>query len=262
MSQAIGNTYPTWGINVQGLVFAVDTNNGIHSKSTSANPFFYDLGISEDGHIWALSTIPDPDGGGSKIYWSPGDGSWNEINTPDPGAVRISGFTGNSCIYLTTDQILRTLDITGASSVIYNSYPVHDADYGGGMIWALLADKPGEPITLHYSAIGDINFSAFGSGQTPIDPSSISVNYQGNCYGVSPSYSPMYYNKDGSSSGSAGKGADGKTISISFKNWNYIVLTTGDVEGNDVYVWEDVAGGTYTKTSFQAVKILSSYYTP
>ena len=72
--------------------------------------------------------------------------------------------------------------------------------------------------------------------------------------------SPKYYSHDGISMGSAGSGADGKTLIISFKSWNYSLTTDGNENGNQVMEWQDDQGGTYMATSFRAVKVLSTFY--
>ena len=259
MSNTKGNQYPTWGIDINGQIFAVDSNNQTHSKSNESFSFF-DIGIAEDGTVWALSSQPDPDGGGSRIYWSNGDGTWNEINTPDPGGVDISGGPGSSCIYISGDSVLRQLQTDGTATIIYNTHPIYDADYGGGKVWAMLSDKPGEPISLHYADMGaSLSFKEFGSGNQDF-PYSLSVSYTGDCFAVV-NFSPVYYSHDGSSTGSAGAGLEGKALMITFKNWNYVLATMADTNGNEVWVWKDEAGGTYVNAGFSAIKVLASYYT-
>ena len=130
MSNSKGNTYPVWGVNPDFQVFAVDKSGTVHSKSKV--DFAYSVAVSEDGTVWALSSTPDPDGGGSKIFWSNGDGNWTEINTSDPGGVRIAGGQNDTCIYLTWDGDLRLLDTNTNNKSIYNNPSLVEFDYGGG----------------------------------------------------------------------------------------------------------------------------------
>ena len=62
MANSNGNTYPFIIISGEGQVFGVDSSQTTHSLSNSN--FAMDIGISEDGTIWAISNVPDPDGGG------------------------------------------------------------------------------------------------------------------------------------------------------------------------------------------------------
>ena len=77
MSNQKGNQYPLWGINNNYEVFVLKTDGS--TETMSKNDFAMDIAVSEDGTVWVLSTEPDPDGGGAKIYWSNGDNTWNEI---------------------------------------------------------------------------------------------------------------------------------------------------------------------------------------
>ena len=105
MANSKGNQYPNWTISNQGEVFAIDTTNTATSKSKK--DFAASIGVSEDGTIWAISYEPDPDGGGSKLYWSNGDGNWTEIDTPDPGGIyQSTGADNEGCIYKTFDGLL------------------------------------------------------------------------------------------------------------------------------------------------------------
>lgn len=259
MATSNGNAYPTWGIDIQGHIFAVDTNNQVHSKSSNSNPTFFDIGISEDGHVWALANEADPDGGGAKVYWSTGDGTWNEIATSAPGGVRISGFTGSSCIYVTSSAVLMSCDTVGTSSTVYDTHPIHDADYGGGYIWALLSDKPGEVIKLHLTQSDSIDFKSYNTGN--VFPTSLSVLPDGDCYGID-NYCAVHYHKDGTST-PGGLKLCGKTLSVSYKSWKYALGLEATEKGNEAYVWkgEDITG-EFILTGYQAIRILSSYYLP
>ncbi len=260
MSNQKGNQFPAWGINTENQVFAVDPENNIITKSDTG--FAIDLGISEDGTLWALSQIPDPDGGGARIFWSNGDGNWTEINTSDPGGVQITGTTAGNCIYRTFDGVLRTMDTAGNSSVLYDQFPVTDVDYGGGYLWAILDSNTMEDNIiiqphLHLSKFtSPLNWSSFKGNPSP---SSLSAGYAGNCYGLIDG-TPTYFLTDGSGSGSAGAGVDGQCLQMTFKNWSYVLTTNLNEEGNLVYKWVDTFGGKFEPTNIRANYFLSSFY--
>jgi hypothetical protein len=67
MANTKGNQYPAWLVSVNGEIQAVGTEGKV--KTLSDSDFAYDLGISDDGTVWVVSTVPDPDGGGAKIFW-------------------------------------------------------------------------------------------------------------------------------------------------------------------------------------------------
>ncbi len=254
MSNSKGNQYPLWGINISYQVFAVDTNG--HATTKSNVNFAMKMAISEDGTVWALSTTPDPDGGGSKLFWSNGDGHWTEINTPDPGGIGIAGGEGDKCYYLTYDNEIRSMDTSGNSASVYKGNYIADFDYGGGMFWALMAEQTGGAPCLQYTPASSISWKVF---QGKPEPVSISANYQGNCIAIN-SFDPVYYLKDGSSTGSAGAGVAGKALQISAKNWTFLVSTDANSEGNLLYEWQDSAGGTFFPMSVRGMIAAASYY--
>jgi hypothetical protein len=135
---------------------------------------------------------------------------------------------------------------------------LQELDFGGGYLWALFPGKPGGPPYLQYAQVDQtpLQWKAF-SGY--VNPSGISVNYNGDCYGAT-DFSPMFYSSDGTSSGSAGAGADGSTLAVTFKNTFYLLSTNANNNGNDVWVWQDTAGGTFVNAGFQAIQILATYY--
>ena len=208
------NCYPNIIIDNNYQVHGVGSDQS--TTNLSDKNFAFAIGISEDGTLWAISTTPDPDGGGSKIFWSDVGAQWNEINTPDPGGIAISGGPGSSCFFLTTSGEIWTMDTNGTGKEVYSANYVLEMDAGGGYIWALMAINGGIP-SLHYSTWNaPFDFKKFNLGENA-SPFSLSVNYQGNCYATE-NYSPVYYSNDGSSSGSAGSGLDGAALKISFKN--------------------------------------------
>ena len=215
MSNQKGNQYPAWLISVNFEVTAIDRLGAPYIKSK--DNFASTLGISTDGTVWAVSLEPDPDQGGAKIYWSDGDGVWNEISSPDPGAIRITGGGPGSCYYLDSKNILRSLNTNGESEVVYNGLPILSVDYGGGYLWAIIPEKPGGIPILQFTKADSINWVPFDKNPSP---KSISVNRQGDCYGIIEGTN-MYFSTDGKSTGPWGADADGITLRTTFKNWNF-----------------------------------------
>ena len=256
MANQKGNQYPNWLITNAFQVFAYDSQSKSHQMSKEG--FALDIGISEDGTVWVLSTEPDPDGGGSKIYWSNGDNSWNEITTSNEGGYAIAGGTGSTCYYLDADNAIYQLDTNGTATKIYDSSYVVKMDYGGGYIWAILIDANGMP-GLYYSKSGSsLSFTKFVGDYNPTD---ISVDYAGNCTGVD-DLDPITFSKDGSSVSSPGTGANGKTIRISSKNWTYLVssdLESGEYD-NAILVWKDESGGEFVSTNMAGIQVAATYY--
>ncbi len=256
MANTKGNIYPFWGIANDFSVFAIDTEGQIHPKSQAG--FAFNIGIAEDGTIWALSNFADPDGGGAEIFWTDGSDQWNEITSSAPGGLRLTGGAGSSCLYICTDRVLRTMDTDGVAEVMYYDKPIHDVDYGGGKLWAILPQAEGEKLTL-YRAEYDLQpkFNLFSTSQRHY-PKDISVSMAGDCYGIDDN-TAYYFNLDGKT-GPVGAGSAGKTINISYKNHHYILTTHANVNGNEVYEWKDVEGGTYVDAGFRAQKILATYH--
>ena len=152
MANTKGNAYPLWIIKPNYEVFAVNTDQSTVSKSN--DNFALSIAIAEDGTVWVLSLTPDPDGGGSKLFWSDGDGNWNEINTSQIQVVLVSaGYTGSSCIVFGLRIVYcERWDTDGTSTVLYNNpeIPLFNVEYGGGMIWACRSPKQSETPVLSY----------------------------------------------------------------------------------------------------------------
>ncbi|AEE53690.1 hypothetical protein [Haliscomenobacter hydrossis] len=254
MPNTYGNIYPAWGINTQNQVFAVDTGNAIFPMSDEN--FAEVIAISESGVIWVLST--DPDTGGALLYWGIGDGNWNPATTAS-GAIFLSGFVGNQAWYYTEDGALCTIDITGEGEVIGKIADVQQMDYGGGYLWLVFPSTDGGIPCLQFSPINGAPFAWKPFVGFP-EPSCITVNYTGNCYGIDGSFSPMYYLNDGVSTGSAGDGANGSALEISFKNTYFLLSTNADKNGNDVLMYQDTAGSSFVSAGFQAIQVLGTYY--
>ncbi|MEO0778220.1 MAG: hypothetical protein AAFW73_12565 [Bacteroidota bacterium] len=255
MANTKGNVYPFWGIANDFSVFAVDTDGILHPKSPPG--FAFNIGIAEDGTVWALSNLADPDGGGAEIFWTDGSDQWNEITSSAPGGIRLTGGKDANCLYICADRVLRTMGTDGVAQVMYYDKPIHDVDYGGGKLWAILPAVVGETLTLHraeYAA--EPHFDRFSTSIH--HPKGLSVNHAGDCYGID-ERTAHYYAWDGRT-GTAGAGAHGKTINISFKNHNYILTTHANVSGNEVYEWRAIDGGRYVDAGFRAQKILATYH--
>lgn len=257
MSNQKGNQYPLWGINNAFQVFALNTDGS--TKTMSKEDFAMNIAVSEDGTVWVLSTEPDPDGGGAKIYWSNGDDTWNEIDTPEEGGLSVSSGPGSSCYYLDANNAIRQLQTDGTATTIYNSNIVLEMDYGGGYVWALLIDNSNGKVGLYYAKSGStLNFVKF---EGDYQPHGISVDYAGNC-NAADNFDPVYFSNDGKSTGSSGSGANGKTLFVSSKNWTYLLSTdyTSDYQ-NVIMEWQDTSGGTFVATSAGGIRIAATFYT-
>lgn len=254
MTNLNGNVYLAWGINAQNQVFAVDTNNKTHTMS-DAN-FAEMIGISENGIIWAVSTVPDPPSG-SYLYWSAGDGKWTPaVNVP--GVMFMTGGGPDVAVVCTEDGAVWYVNIDGSSVLVDKIQDVQALDFGGAYLWAVFPTKPGGPACLQFSNLMEQPMSWTTFNGSP-EPENISVCYSGDCYGVV-DFNPIYYSHDGSSTGSAGTGAAGITLAQSFKNTWYLLSTVADKNGNEVMIWEDVAGGTFSNAGFKAIQVLGTYY--
>ena len=258
MANNNANQYPAWLIDVNGTVVAVPHDGGAVVKKSNEN-FAYKLGISTNGILWAISTTPDPDGGGAKIFWSTGDGNWTEINTSDPGAISITGYTDNACLYMDWDGNVRQLDTSGNATLLFSDPTLIDLDYGGGWLWAIRPASSGNIPVLQlaeYSG-GNPNWKIFDGNITPY---SLSVSYQGNCY-CQVAGTPTYFSNDGSSTDKWGSGIDGQALQGSFKTWSFAITTDITENGNLLYEWQDISGGTFVSTNKRCSFVLASYYT-
>jgi len=254
MSNTNGIVYPALGINVQNQVFAVDANNKIHTLSDA--DFAEVIGISQNGIVWAISTKPDPPSG-SYLYWSYGDGKWTPAANV-PGAMFMTGGGPDVAVVCTEEGAIWYVNIDGSSVLVANIQDVQAIDFGGAYLWAVFPIIPGGQPCLQYSNLMEqpMSWTSF-KGQP--EPTNISVCYSGDCYGVV-DFNPIYYSHDGSSTGSAGSGADGSTLAQSFKNTWYLLSTVADKDGNEVMIWVDEAGGTFVKAGFKAIQVLGTYY--
>lgn len=255
MANTKGNAYPLWGVNSNYQIFAAGTN---HQEIAMSNEgFAMDIAVSEDGTVWALSTVPDPDGGGAKLFWGNGSSEWTEISTSDPGGISIAGYLADSCLYLDMAGNLRSMNTAGESKLLFQNDSLIDFDYGGGYLWAVFPKAAGEIPVLQFSPSSPaLQFKVFSGDVSPI---SLAVDYDGNAHGVV-DYSPMTYSKDGHSAFSAGADANDETLAITFKNWAYILSTDVNENGNVVSIWEDEAGGLFKKTNLRASVIETTYY--
>ena len=256
MANQKGNKYPNWAITNEFQVLAYDSQAKPHTMSDA--DFASDMGISEDGTVWVLSNKPDAtEGEGSLIYYGDGTNNWIQASAVD-GAYAIAGGPGGSCYYLNSDSQIVQLNTDGTGSTVYSDKPVIEMDYGGGYIWALIMDEKNATVGLYFANAGsslsftDFNFSG--------NPTNISVDYSGRCV-AAVDFDPYYFSTDGSSYGSAGSGADGKTVTITSKNWTYLVST--DINNsyqNIIMVWEDTQGGKFTNTAMYGMRVYGTYY--
>lgn len=255
MSNINGNKFPVWGINVDNQVFAVDSNNKVYPMSDPG--FAAIIGISENGILWAVSTTPEPDSG-SVLYSSIGDGKWVPVGTNIPGATLLTGTGENSAIYVTEDDALWSITLNAEAYVFDNVGDIQEIDYGGGFLWALFPTQPGG-----IPCLQSLNFAQVPGKWQPFkgvpQPMGISANYNGDCYGAV-AYNPVYFSKDGATTASAGAGANGITLEMSFKNTYYLLSENADENGNDVMFWQDEKGGVFVDAGFKAIQVLATYY--
>lgn len=254
MSNTNGNIYPAWGIDFENRVFAMDSSNAVYPMS---DPDFAELiAISDSGIIWVISTSPDPSSG-SVLYWGKGDGNWNPVGNV-PGAVDLTGGAGNGAVYATEDGQIWSIDITGEGEMIDKIADLQDMDYGGGYLWTVFPPTPGSPAVLQFAdtSVIPVKWQIFNG---PVMPQSISIGYTGDCYAVT-DFTPVFYSKDGKSTGSVGSGANGSALEITFKNNIYLLSTNGNEQGNDVLIWVDTQGGVFESIGVQALQILATYY--
>ena len=259
MSNSKYNCYPAILIS---NTYQVHGWNPDQSTNDLSDPGFASaVAISDDGTLWAISTTPDPDGGGGKLYWSDVGAEWNEISTNDPGGIAITGGSGSSCYFLTTSGAIWTMDTNGTGKKVFDDHLVIEMDAGGGYIWVIMSENGGIP-ALYYSPIGaTFNFQKFPIGDNAT-PYSLSVNFEGNCFAVE-NDNPVYYGKDGTSKGSAGTGLDGKAMAISNKKNNFALsIYDTNSDGNLIYEWTTQNQGSYSATSTRTNTILSTYYVP
>lgn len=249
-----GNNYPLWIIDEKGRVNYVDSE-GVPTPVSGEN-YASGLAISDDGVIWALTTTPDPDGGGAEISWLDDTKSWNTIPTSDPGAFALTGGPGDQCIYRTSEGVIYKMDTQGNGNVIYKDNPVLAVDYGGGNVWGVLSDQPGEIPQLHYAKLSDsLQWNEFKGVQSP---TSISANYNGDCVGIQ-EFDPYLYQLPDSTS-LFGSGVNSEALQISFKNDVYLMVAEPTINGNPIYKWVDAKGGVWMETNVKANFVLSTWY--
>lgn len=150
MANYKANKFPIITISVDGMVVGYDAMAKAHNLSESN--FATEIAVGPDGTLWAVSTQPDEQEGGSKIYWSDGNGKWTEIAEDAPGGYKITGCENGSCVYITNEFELYAIDEQKQSTKLAEN--VYGVDYGNGYYWALIPPKPGEEPVVHYSRAG------------------------------------------------------------------------------------------------------------
>ena len=245
-------------------VIIIDGNNKVQGQNPngvfenlSEPGFAMDIGISTNGVLWAVSLVPNENSGGNVVYWSLGDGKWNMIQNGAP-AIAITGIDNSSCYFLGDDGYVYMMGTDGPYTCITASNEVQEIDFGGDTAWAVFPATPGGIPLLQYSTSMQQIPIPFAVFQGPVSPSAITVSYTGDCNGIIDG-NPWFFGKDGST-GSAGAGANGISIDISFKNNFYLLTNDRENSENEVMIWVDEAGGTFQDAGFSAIKVLSTYY--
>jgi hypothetical protein len=260
VSRTNANQYPAWIINPNQQVLSVAADGTITAQSPP--DFANDLGISEDGILWALSTASDPQGG-LKILWSKGDGHWTEINTPAPGGVSITGAGPGTCFFLANDGIIWSMNIQGQGKAEHIATNVVDIDFGGSTLWALFPESPGDIATLHFGTFAQMPFQWHAyPGQ--VHPQSITGNSNGVCYGLV-DFKPHFYVQDGRTGLFANGVKTGLQISykegsVQGKDLAYLMTANANKDGNEVMKW-DPAATLWKDAGFRAWRVLATFYT-
>lgn len=249
-----GNHYKLWIISLQNEVCYINAQG--EAIAVSEEGFASNIAISEEGVIWAMTTLPDPDGGGVKIAWLDRNLTWHIINTIDPGAFGITGGREDECIYRTSSGVVIKMDTQGNGETIYDSDPVHSLDYGGSMLWGSFTDRTGAITRLQYADYSDsLRWNEFMEIQSP---TSLCVNYRGDCVGIE-NFNPFVYQLP-ETSRIFGSGAKIKAMQISFKHNPYLLGAAPTIHGNPIYEWTDAEGGTWVDTGVKGNRVLSTYY--
>lgn len=249
------NVYIALGINAKNQVFGVDITNHLHLLSIES--FAESIAISENGIIWAIAANPGP--GGANLYWSAGDGNWHAAGPSAKEAVKITGSVANQVYYYGTDDCLYYINTSGEGEQIGPIPDVQYLDYGGGFLWIVAPTQPGGIPSLQFCQIGTRSFDwrSFTGAPSPTD---ICVNAYGNCYGIQ-SYSPRYFLNDGVRTGSAGTGANGKALEMSYKKTYYLLSNNANADGNEVMVYTNFQGySNFIDAKFRAIQVLGTYY--
>jgi hypothetical protein len=254
MSNTNGNVYPALGINAKNQVFGVDANNKI--TTLSAVGFAEVIAISTNGIVWAISTTPDPKTG-SYLYWSAADGNWSPVGS-FTGDMFLSGGGQDTAVVYTEDGTIWYISTDGSSNAVTKVQDLQALDFGGDYLWAVFPTKPNGQAVLQFANVMEQPISWTPFSGSP-EPENISVSYSGDCYGVV-DFNPIFYSHDGSSTGSAGSGADGQSLAQTFKNTWYLQSTSADKNGNKIMIWEDEQGGIFVDAGFQAIQVLGTYY--
>lgn len=249
-----GNNFPLWIIDEKGRVNYV--NNQGQATVVSGEGFASSISISDNGVIWALTTTPDPDGGGAELAWLDEKQNWNKIRTSEPGAFSLSGGPPNQCVYGTSEGVLYRMDTDGNGEVIYKDHPILAMDYGGNRIWGVLSDQTGEIPQLHYADFSDsLDWNEFEGVHSP---TSLSATSNGECAGIQ-DFDPYIFQLPDSIS-LFGSGMENEALQISFKNNAFLLAAKPTPTGNSVYEFQDEKGGVWMKTNVTANFILSTWY--
>ncbi len=248
-----GNHYKLWIINVQNQVCYIDDENQVNAVSEEG--FASDIAISEGGVIWALTSTPDPDGGGAEIAWLDRHQTWHTI-TNDSGAFEITGGREDQCVFRTSSGTLHTIDTQGLGRTICDTHSVRSMDCGGGRVWALLSDRTGGIPQLHYAEYSEsLQWNKFAGIQ---NPTSISVNDRGECTGIQ-GYMPFEYQLPGGIQRLDARICP-RALQVSFKSNRYLLSAHPTRHGNAIYEWNESRDGFWMDTGLKGKRILSTYY--
>jgi len=265
MANKNGNQFPAWIIDAQQRVCSVTSTGQVTPRSDPG--FAGDIGISEDGILWVVSRKADPDGGGAEIYWGTGDGQWNEINTPDPGGVKITGAGGRGCLYLTLGGDIWSMNTESKGHLQKIASKVTDIAFGESYLWAMFPPTLGAQPVLQYGTFAQMPFQWKVFPENP-HPLHLTANASDFCYGLK-NFKPVYFLLNGTT----GQWAEGakRGMQVSFKqvasgspehkkNLAYLVTTSANKDGNQTMKWQDGSPGTWVDAGFRAIRVQATYY--
>ncbi len=218
----------------------------------------YDISLSEDDVTFAVSDIPDPDGGGALLYYLTEDNDWAKLDNGNPGARKVCGTGIRSCLYISEDDNIYSMNTQAQGQLVYDGLPILELAYGGGMLWGVLPDKTGGMPQLHwskYSAGSPINWNLFPGNY---QPTSLAANEQGDAYGIE-SGLPYGYIAAKGQRFQFGAMPQPNGMEITFKNWSYVLTSNSSPQGNEVLKWVDEQGGVWQDAGFKATKVCAVY---
>ena len=259
MANYKANKFPLLTIAMDGSVVGYDAMAKAHILSEK--DFASDISVGPDGTLWVVSTTPDPDEGGNKIYWSDGDSKWNEISDTAPGGFRISGCENGSCVYITNKYELYSINEAKQSQKLADN--IYEVDYGGGYYWAMIPKQVGAaPVLLFASADHlPLQWTIFKGDVVANSPSAT----DGVCLGLVNEI-PTIFDLKTQTQKPVYNGIKQTALQISSKTTTNAILSfEASAEGNEVLVLSASPGVPMAYrpvADIKAIKVTTSYFIP